>query len=144
MERAKAVSHSIDISQRASKSSKISQSAKPPSNDRSALTSPAQRERGIFKSLTSAAATSSLIDPIPNPDRGNLQCPEYSPLRHRAALERLLAVAAGADPKFDSAPKIWTTFAVAKHLGVIHSPLTDYIITWLRTYPNSMFFGGPN
>ena len=67
------------------------------------------------------------------------RCPEYSPIRHRAAIERLLATVAGADPKLDSAPKLWTTFAVAKHLGVVRSPLTDYIVTWLRSYPNSIF-----
>ena len=71
--------------------------------------------------------------------RRTSQCPEYSPIRHRAAVERLLASAAGADPKLDSAPKLWTTFAVAKHLGVVRSPLTDYVVTWLRTYPNSVF-----
>lgn len=64
---------------------------------------------------------------------------EYSPTRTRAAFERLLAIAIGADPKINSAPKLWTTFAVARHLGVVHSPLTDYIVTWLRAYPNSMF-----
>lgn len=64
---------------------------------------------------------------------------EYSPIRHRAAIERLLAVAAGADPKLDSAPKLWTTFAVAKHFGIVRSPLTDYIVTWLRAYSNCTF-----
>ena len=74
-----------------------------------------------------------------NGTRHSTIAPEYSPLRHRAAIERLLAAAAGADPKLDSAPKLWTTFAVAKHLGVVGSPLTDYIVTWLRAHPNCMF-----
>lgn len=65
--------------------------------------------------------------------------PEYSPLRHRAAIERLLAAAAGADPKLDSAPKLWTTFAVARNFGIVRSSLTDYIVTWLRANPNCMF-----
>ena len=64
---------------------------------------------------------------------------EYSPVRHRAAIERVLAAAQGADPKLDSAPKVWTTFAVAKHLDIVGSPLTDYFVTWLRAFPNSVF-----
>ena len=39
----------------------------------------------------------------------------------------------------DSATKVWTTFAVAKNFGIIHSPLEDYIIRWLRAYPNTYF-----
>ena len=65
--------------------------------------------------------------------------PEYTPVRHRAAIERLLAMAVGVNPQLDSAVKIWTTFAVAQYLGIVHSPLTDYIVVWLRAYPNSIF-----
>ena len=64
---------------------------------------------------------------------------EYSPIRHRFAIERVLLALQGTDPVLDSATKVWTTFAVAKNLDIIHSPLEDYIIRWLRAYPNSYF-----
>lgn len=64
---------------------------------------------------------------------------EYSPVRHRSAIERVLSALQGTDPMLDSATKVWTTFAVAKNLDIIHSPLEDYIIRWLRAYPNSYF-----
>ena len=66
--------------------------------------------------------------------------PEYSAVRHRAAIERVLhAAVEGLDPRIDSAPKLWTTFAVAKYFEITHSPLTDYIVSWLRAPPNSYF-----
>ena len=64
---------------------------------------------------------------------------EYSPVRHRYAIERVLSALQGRDPILDSATKVWTTFAVAKNFEIIHSPLEDYIISWLRAYPNSYF-----
>lgn len=64
---------------------------------------------------------------------------EYSPVRHRSAIERVLSALQGTDPMLDSATKVWTTFAVAKNFEIIHSPLEDYIIRWLRAYPNSYF-----
>lgn len=65
--------------------------------------------------------------------------PEYSPVRHRCAIERVLAVIQGLDPQLNSAPKVWTTFAVAKYFNVAHSHLMDYIVRWLRGFPNSFF-----
>ena len=64
---------------------------------------------------------------------------EYSPVRHRYAIERVLSALQGNDPILDSATKVWTTFAVAKNFEITHSPLEDYIIRWLRAYPNSYF-----
>ena len=65
---------------------------------------------------------------------------EYSPVRHRSAIERVLLALQGVDPLLNSAPKVWTTFAVAKYFGVTaDSPLTDYIVRWLRVMPNSHF-----
>lgn len=64
---------------------------------------------------------------------------EYSPVRHRSAIERVLSALQGTDPILDSATKVWTTFAVAKNFDITHSPLEDYIIRWLRAYPNSYF-----
>ena len=62
---------------------------------------------------------------------------EYNPLRHRTAIERLLATVQGMDPNLDSAPKVWTAFAVSRYLEIVHSPLKDYIVRWLRANPNS-------
>lgn len=64
---------------------------------------------------------------------------EYSPVRHRSAIERVLLALQGGDPLLDSAPKVWTTFAVAKYFGITESPLTDYLVRWLRACPNSHF-----
>jgi hypothetical protein len=64
---------------------------------------------------------------------------EYSPVRHRSAIERVLSALQGTDPQLDSAPKVWTAFAVAKYLEIKHSELDSYIIRWLRAYPNSYF-----
>ncbi|MCJ1465879.1 hypothetical protein MMC07_004498 [Pseudocyphellaria aurata] len=64
---------------------------------------------------------------------------EYSSVRHRSGIERVLAAMQGLDPQLDSAPKVWTTFAVARHFGLTHSPLNDYIIRWIRAFPNTYF-----
>ena len=64
---------------------------------------------------------------------------EYSPVRHRSAIERVIAALVGIDPKLDSAPKVWTTFAVANYFCLKNSPVTDYIVRWLRATPNSFF-----
>lgn len=63
----------------------------------------------------------------------------YSPIRHRSAIERVLAAMQGLDPMLNSAPKVWTTFAVAKSYEITNSSLTDYIVSWLRATPNSYF-----
>ena len=64
---------------------------------------------------------------------------EYTPLRHRAAIERVLLAMHGHNPQIDSAPKMWTTFAVAMYFDITRSPLTDWIISWLRAHPNTYF-----
>lgn len=65
---------------------------------------------------------------------------EYSPVRHRSAVERVLLALQNRNPWLDSAPKVWSTFAVAKYFGITtDSPLTDYIVSWLRAAPNSHF-----
>ena len=64
---------------------------------------------------------------------------EYSPVRHRSAIERVVAAQIGFDPKLDSAPKVWSAFAVAKYFCVEKGPIKDYIVRWLRAYPNSFF-----
>ena len=87
------------------------------------------------------------LNPIPADSKGrrsqatpsSVMALEYSPVRHRSSIERVLAALQGNDPKLDSAIKVWTAFAVAKNFEIIHSPLEDYIIRWLRAYPNSNF-----
>ena len=74
------------------------------------------------------------------PDGSEIPLPlEYTPLRHRAAIERVMVAIHDKDPQIDSAVKLWTTFAVAKYFDIPKSPLTDYIVRWLRAYPNSYF-----
>ncbi|KAL6719308.1 hypothetical protein ACLMJK_003547 [Lecanora helva] len=72
------------------------------------------------------------------PQEASSRVLEYSPLRHRAAIERVLAALAGIDPKLDSCVKWFTTFAVANYFGLAKG-CTDYFIRWLRAYPNSFF-----
>ena len=88
---------------------------------------------------TSNPDGSTLGTPLPS-DGGEQSLPlEYSPLRHRAAIERVIMALQNQDPQINSAVKLWTTFAVAKSFGITNSPLTDYIVRWLRAYPNSYF-----
>ncbi|OAP62921.1 hypothetical protein AYL99_02148 [Fonsecaea erecta] len=66
--------------------------------------------------------------------------PEYSPLRHWSALERVLQAIQGNDPKLDSAPKVWTFFAVARYFGcATHERISGWIMTWLYAGNNSNF-----
>jgi hypothetical protein len=66
--------------------------------------------------------------------------PEYTPLRHRSAIERLIQVIENSDPKLDSAPKVWTFFAIAKYFDCAsHGWISGWITKWLVSYPNSNF-----
>lgn len=51
--------------------------------------------------------------------------PEYSPLRHRSAIERLVQAIEHGDPKLDSAPKVWTFFALAQYFGCVSCSLHE-------------------
>ena len=67
---------------------------------------------------------------------------EYSPIRHRSAIELVLAAIQGQDITFDSAIKLWTTAIVAQYFGVTYDScpyLTDSMTTWLRAEPNNLF-----
>lgn len=76
----------------------------------------------------------------PTAEAGNTsQPPEVSPVRHRACIERVLNAIRGIDPMLDSAVKVYTTYAVARFFDITESPLTDYIVRWLRAPPNSLF-----
>ncbi len=89
-----------------------------------------------FSSLLPRATSEGTSSEV---SRSNILPLEYSPIRHRSAIERVLSTLQGVDPILDSATKVWTTFAVAKNFEITHSPLEDYIIRWLRAYPNSYF-----
>ncbi|KAI4217962.1 MAG: hypothetical protein L6R36_009193 [Xanthoria steineri] len=65
--------------------------------------------------------------------------PEFSPIRHRSSIERVLNAIRDIDPNLDSAVKVYTTFTVARFFEITQSPLTDYIVRWLRAPPNSLF-----
>ncbi|KAL9620360.1 MAG: hypothetical protein Q9160_005060 [Pyrenula sp. 1 TL-2023] len=65
---------------------------------------------------------------------------EYCPLRHRSAMERLLHAACGQDPCLDSAPKMWTYFAIAKYFECVeNSKICSWITVWLSDPLNSNF-----
>lgn len=65
---------------------------------------------------------------------------DYSPLRHRSAIERLLHAAGGGDPRLDSAPKMWTYFAIAKYFECAENPkINTWITVWLLDTRNSNF-----
>ena len=66
--------------------------------------------------------------------------PEYSPLRHRSAIERLLQAIVHKNPKLDSAPKMWTYFALAKYFQVAtHNRISGWITTWMLSGANINF-----
>ncbi|OKL59415.1 hypothetical protein UA08_05200 [Talaromyces atroroseus] len=65
---------------------------------------------------------------------------DYSPARHRTCLERVLHALEGLDPKLDTAPKLWTFFALAKLLQVAtHPDIGDRILVWLYQGNNALF-----
>lgn len=65
---------------------------------------------------------------------------DYSPTRHRTCIERLLHALEGLDPRLDTAPKLWTYFALAKLFDVATAPaVCDYIVSWLLQQPNTLF-----
>ncbi|KAH8700133.1 hypothetical protein BGW36DRAFT_373497 [Talaromyces proteolyticus] len=65
---------------------------------------------------------------------------DYSPIRHRTCLERILHSLEELDPELDSAPKMWTFFALAKLLGIVENPLIgDHIVAWLYEGNNPLF-----
>ena len=64
---------------------------------------------------------------------------QYSPIRHRSAIVRVLRTVAGLDPGLDSAAKVWTMCAVAKSLEIDSPLLLDYVVSWVYTGQNSNF-----
>jgi hypothetical protein len=65
---------------------------------------------------------------------------DYSPIRHRTCLERILHALEELNPELDTPPKLWTFFALAKILGVAENPLVgDHIVAWLYAGNNPLF-----
>ena len=89
------------------------------------------------------AASSSASTPAKKPaakEEDEYSIPlEYTAIRHRSAIERVLLAVAGQDPKLDSAPKVWTTAGVAKYFEIKHESVSDYIVRWLYAAPNTCF-----
>ena len=66
--------------------------------------------------------------------------PEYSDLRHYSALERLLQAIQGNNPKLDSAPKMWTFFALARYFGCAsHERVSGWVTAWIYSGQNANF-----
>ncbi|KAH8594474.1 hypothetical protein B0O99DRAFT_178743 [Bisporella sp. PMI_857] len=63
---------------------------------------------------------------------------EYSPLRHRAAIERLLQIIEGKSPRLDSAPKVWTLVGIAKYFDC-RKVVVDRVMSWMLSEPNTQF-----
>ena len=62
---------------------------------------------------------------------------EYSCMRHVKSIERFMTALQGNDPKFDSAPKLYTAVMVSKAWGIQgQHPLLDYAVCWLCANSN--------
>lgn len=108
-------------------------------------------QNAIASSLEIAAPESSSTNSktctkkprAPTPEQSakpSVVLPEYSSLRHRSAIERLVHAIEDGDPKLDSAPKVWTFFAIAKYFDCAsHERISKWITNWLLRYPNSNF-----
>jgi hypothetical protein len=108
------------------------------------------RQRAIPMGVTESSSSNSTLPNAPTkkskaataqaPKQLVQILPEYTPLRHRSAIERLIQVIENGDPKLDSAPKVWTFFAVAKYFDCAsHERISRWITKWLVSYPNSNF-----
>ncbi|KAI9821901.1 MAG: hypothetical protein M1827_002483 [Pycnora praestabilis] len=63
---------------------------------------------------------------------------EYTAVRHRIGIERLLHAIEGSDPQIDSACKLWTVFALTKYFDC-PAVAVDYIVRWIYAMPNTLF-----
>ena len=65
---------------------------------------------------------------------------QYSQIRHWSAIERLLHAIEGKDPMLNSAPKIWTFFAIANYFDCAkHPKISGWLTAWLFGAPNWHF-----
>ncbi|KAI9797139.1 MAG: hypothetical protein M1833_005654 [Piccolia ochrophora] len=78
------------------------------------------------------------IDPKQRYMRGAGLPLDYTAVRHRCAIERVLHAIEGLDPQIDSAPKMWTVVGVAKYLDCT-STLLDWIVRWIYAPSNTKF-----
>ena len=62
---------------------------------------------------------------------------EYSPIRHRSAIVRVLHIVSGTHPKLDSAVKVWTVCVVAASLEISSPDFLGYIFSWIYNEKNS-------
>ena len=62
---------------------------------------------------------------------------EYSPIRHRSGIVRVLHIISGYNPKLDSAVKVWTACVVAASLEISSPEFLGYIFSWVYNEKNS-------
>ena len=111
------------------------QNADPRKPSAASVATPQSTTKSPKSSVHGPAATDSFAMKMPV-----AMLPEYSPLRHRSAIERLVQAIEDGDPKLDSAPKVWTFFAVAKYFDCAsHEKVSGFITRWLLSHPNSNF-----
>ncbi|KIV93689.1 hypothetical protein PV10_04884 [Exophiala mesophila] len=93
------------------------------------------------KTAHKAATTSSLRQgSLCEPPARSQPPQEYSQLRHWSAIERLLNAIEGRNPNLDSAPKVWTFFALAKYFGCAkHERISGWITSWIYREKNENF-----
>ncbi|KAI9770564.1 MAG: hypothetical protein M1840_003154 [Geoglossum simile] len=63
---------------------------------------------------------------------------DYTAVRHRSAIERVLNIIEGRSPRIDSAPKMWSVFCVAKFLDCT-SVVKDHVLSWIYAERNERF-----
>lgn len=92
------------------------------------------------KSHQTASAPNRPEECLSDPPTSSRPAPEYSQLRHWSAIERLLNAIEGRNPNLDSAPKVWTFFALAKYFGCAkHERISGWITTWIYRENNENF-----
>ncbi|KAJ9255148.1 hypothetical protein DTO027B5_6909 [Paecilomyces variotii] len=65
---------------------------------------------------------------------------DYSPIRHRSCIERIFHALEGLNPKLDTAPKMWTFFALSKIMGVANEEdIRNHILSWIYASQNTLF-----
>ena len=62
---------------------------------------------------------------------------EYSPIRHRSGIARVLHIVSGNHPNLDSAVKVWTACVIAASLEISSPDFLDYIFSWIYNERNS-------
>ncbi|KAL8785452.1 MAG: hypothetical protein Q9195_008629 [Heterodermia aff. obscurata] len=62
---------------------------------------------------------------------------EYSPIRHRSGIVRVLHIISGNHPNLDTAVKVWSACVIAASLEISSPEFLDYIFSWVYNGKNS-------